>query len=83
MIAPAPLTDGTLNEKACDEPMCGVPSRLNKMRSSALASVTVPTVERRLGARRSCPTTIAVVSPSSASTSGRSMAGMKPWTNAE
>ncbi len=48
VIAPLPLTVGMLNENACGEPMCGCPSRLNRMRSIALASVTVPTVERAL-----------------------------------
>ena len=46
VTAPAPLIEATLNEKACGGPMCGVPSRLNRMRSIALASVAVPTVER-------------------------------------
>ena len=38
LIAPPPLTEGTLNENACGEPMCGVASLLNRMRSRALAS---------------------------------------------
>src|SRR5665811_1385 len=46
--APAPLIEATLNEYACGEPMCGCPSRLKRMRSIALASVAVPTVERAL-----------------------------------
>ena len=82
VTAPAPVTLGTLNEKACGEPMWGCPSRLNRMRSSALASVTVPTVDRTLAPIRSWSTMIAVVSPSSRSTSGRDSVGMKPWTNA-
>jgi hypothetical protein len=28
VMAPAPRTDGTLNENAFDDPMCGLPSRL-------------------------------------------------------
>jgi hypothetical protein len=79
---PAPRTDGTLNEKALGEPMCGLPSRLNRIRSMALASVAVPTVERALAPMRSWSTMIAVVRPSSTSTSGRASVGMKPCTNA-
>ena len=45
-------------------------------------SVTVPTVERTLAPIRSWSRTIAVVRPSSESTSGRARVGMKPWTNA-
>ena len=82
VTAPAPLTDATLNENACGEPMCGCPSRLNRMRSIALASVAVPTVERGSAPIRSWSTMIAVVSPSSTSTSGRASVGMKPCTNA-
>ena len=48
----------------------------------ALTSVTVPTVERGLAPNRSWSTRIAVVRPSSTSTSGRAIVGMKPWTNA-
>src|SRR5918995_1360875 len=48
VIAPLAFTEGTLNEYALGEPMCGFPSRLNRMRSMALASVAVPTVERGL-----------------------------------
>src|SRR4029079_16634647 len=62
--------------------MCGVPIRLNRMRSMALASVTVPTVDRGLAPIRSWSTRIAVVSPSNTSTSGRPIVGMKPCTNA-
>ena len=46
VIAPLALTDGTLNENALGEPMCGCPSRLKRIRSIAFASVAVPTVER-------------------------------------
>src|SRR4051812_21595161 len=62
--------------------MCGCPSRLKRMRSIALASVAVPTVERGLAPIRSWSTMIAVVSPSSTSTSGRASVGMKPCTKA-
>ena len=48
VIDPTARTDGTLKEKALDEPMCGLPRRLNSTRSIALASVAVPTVEREL-----------------------------------
>ncbi len=81
MTAPLPFTVGTLNEYALGEPMWGSPSRLKSIRSMALASVTVPTVERGLAPIRSWPTMIAVVSPSRTSTSGRDCVGMNPWTN--
>ena len=82
VTAPAPLIEATLNEYAWGGPMCGVPSRLNRMRSIAFASVAVPTVERGLAPIRSWSTMIAVVRPSSTSTSGRASVGMKPWTKA-
>ena len=81
VTAPAPLTDATLNENACGDPMCGVPRRLNRIRSMACTSVAVPTVERGSVPMRSWSTMIAVVSPSSTSTSGRAWVGMKPCTN--
>ena len=81
VTAPAPLTEATLKENAWGEPRCGCPSRLNRMRSIALASVAVPTVERALAPIRSWSTMIAVVSPSRTSTSGRARLGMKPCTN--
>ncbi len=62
--------------------MCGFPSLLNRIRSIALASVTVPTVDRALAPMRSWSTMIAVVSPPRTSTSGRASVGMKPCTNA-
>ena len=76
------MTEGTLKEYALGEPMCGLPSRLKTIRSIAFASVTVPTVERGFAPMRSWSTMIAVVSPSSRSTSGRDCVGMKPCTNA-
>jgi len=82
VMAPLPVSDGMLNENACGEPMCGCPSLLNRMRSMAFASVTVPTVERTFAPMRSWSTMIAVVSPSRTSTSGRDRDGMKPCTNA-
>ena len=81
VTAPAPLIEATLKENAWDDPRCGSPRRLKTIRSMALASVTVPTVERGLAPSRSWSTTIAVVSPSSRSTSGRFSEGMNPWTN--
>ena len=72
---------GMLNENALGEPMCGWPSRENRMRSIALASVAVPTVEREFAPMRSWSTMIAVVSPSRLSTSGRARLGMNPCTN--
>ena len=62
--------------------MWGFPRRLKSRRSSAFASVAVPTVERTLAPIRSWSTMIAVVSPSSTSTSGRASVGMKPCTKA-
>ena len=53
VIAPLALTEGMLKENALEGPMCGFPSRLKRMRSIALASVTVPTVERALAPIRS------------------------------
>src|SRR6266700_7958719 len=82
VTAPAPLIEATLKENAWGEPMCGCPSRLNRMRNMALASVAVPTVERTSAPIRCWSTTIAVVSPSSTSTSGRASVGMKPCTKA-
>ncbi len=82
LIAPAPRTDGTLNENACGPPMCGTPSRLNTIRSIALASVTVPTVERAFAPIRSWSTTIAGDRPSSESTSGRAGVPMNVWRKA-
>ena len=81
-MTPLALRVGTLKENAVGGPTCGVPSRLNRIRSIALASVAVPTVERGLAPIRSWSTMIAVVRPSSRSTSGRASVGMKPCTNA-
>ncbi len=81
VIPPLALTDGTLKAKALGEPMCGSPRRLKRIRSSALASVAVPTVERGSAPSRCWSTMIAVVRPSSTSTSGRASVGMKPCTN--
>ena len=69
-----------LNENALGEPICGCPSRLNRMRSIVLASVAVPTVERGSEPIRCWSTMIAVVNPSRTSTSGRASDGMKPCT---
>ncbi len=82
VIAPAPCTVGTLKENAGGGPMNGSPSRLNRIRSIALASVAVPTVERGSAPIRCWSTMIAVVRPSSTSTSGRDSVGMKPCTKA-
>ncbi len=82
VIAPLALTEGTLNAYALGEPMCGSPRRLKRIRSIALASVAVPTVERASPPSRCWSTVIAVVSPSSTSTSGRASVGMKPCTKA-
>ena len=82
MIPPLARTDGTLKAKALGGPTCGRPIRLKRIRSTALASVAVPTVERASAPMRSWSTMIAVVSPSSTSTSGRASVGMKPCTKA-
>lgn len=82
VIPPLARTDAVLNEYALGGPMCGCPSRLKRMRSIALASVAVPTVERGSEPSRCWSTMIAVVSPSSTSTSGRASVGMKPCRNA-
>src|SRR5487761_1593255 len=82
VIAPLARTEGTLKENALGAPMWGFPSRLKRTRSIALASVAVPTVERASAPIRSWSTMIAVVSPSSTSTSGRPSVGMKPCTKA-
>ena len=81
LIEPLADTDATLKENALGGPTCGSPSRLNRMRSMAWTSVTVPTVDRASPPTRSWSTTMAVVSPSSTSTSGRAIWGMKPCTN--
>src|SRR5215510_8864389 len=77
---PLAVRVGTLNANAVAGPMCGWPIRLYRIRNIAFASVAVPTVERGLAPIRSWSTMIAVVSPSSASTSGRASVGMKPCT---
>src|SRR3954449_9103140 len=82
VMTPVALTVGTLKENALGEPMCGRPSRLKRMRSIALASVAVPTVDRGSEPIRCWSTRIAVVSPSRTSTSGRASVGMKPCTKA-
>src|SRR5919205_83782 len=82
LMTPVARPEGTLKENALGEPMCGCPSRLNRMRSSALASVAVPTVERASAPIRCWSTLNAVVSPSRTSTSGRASIGMKPCTKA-
>jgi hypothetical protein len=82
VIPPLALTEATLKENALGEPMCGLPSRLKRMRSIAPESVAVPTVERASAPIRSWSTRIAVVSPSSTSTSGRPRFGMNPYTKA-
>src|SRR5262245_65572015 len=68
-IEPAPRTDGVLKENALGGPRYGLPRRLKTIRSNALASVAVPTVERALAPMRSWSTMIDVVSPYRPSTS--------------
>jgi hypothetical protein len=79
---PDASAEATLKENACGEPICGLPSRLKRIRSIALASVAVPTVERGSEPIRSWSTMIAVVSPSRTSTSGRARVGIKPCRKA-
>jgi hypothetical protein len=80
VVVPRADTEATLKENAFGGPMCGFPTRLNRMRSIALASVAVPTVDRTSPPIRCWSTRIAVVRPSSTSTSGRAIVGMKPCT---
>jgi hypothetical protein len=82
VIPPLARTVGTLKANALGGPICGCPSRLKRIRSIAFASVAVPTVERESAPIRPWSTLIAVVSPSSTSTSGRASVGMKPCTKA-
>ena len=82
LITPLAFRVGTLKENAVGGPTCGDPSRLKRIRSMALASVAVPTVERGFAPIRSWSTMIAVVSPSRWSTSGRARLGMNPCTKA-
>ncbi len=83
VMVPPPDAAAVLNENAFGEPMCGEPSRENRIRSIAFASVAVPTVDRGSEPMRCWSTMITVVSPSSTSTSGRASVGMKPCTKAE
>src|SRR5699024_7679428 len=73
----------TLKEYAFVDPRFGSARRAKRVRSFALISETVPTVERGFAPIRSWSTRMAVVSPSSTSTSWRAIAGMNPWTKAE
>ena len=82
VIIPLALRVGTLKEYAVGGPTYGSPSRLKRIRSIALASVAVPTVERGLAPIRSWSTMIAVVRPSRWSTFGRASDGMNPCTKA-
>lgn len=82
VIAPLAFTEAVLKEYALGGPMCGVPRRLKRMRSMALASVAVPTVDRLSPPIRCWSTMIAVVSPSRTSTSGLARVGMNPCTKA-
>jgi hypothetical protein len=83
VTAPFPLRVATLKEYAFVDPRFGSARRAKRVRSFALMSETVPTVERGFAPIRSWSTRMAVVSPSSTSTSGRAIAGMNPWTKAE
>ena len=52
-IAPDAFTDGVLKENAFGGPIRGSPALLNRVRSRAFASLTVPTVERMFAPSRS------------------------------
>ena len=80
VIAPAPETEGMLNEKAWGDPTWGCPRRLNSIRSIAWASVAVPTVDRAFAPMRSWSTMIAGLTFSRPSTSGRFSCAMNCWT---
>jgi len=82
VIAPLAWTEAMLNANAVGGPMWGCPRRLKRTRRIALASVTVPTVDRALAPIRSWSTTIAADRLPSESTSGRAGVPMKPWRNA-
>src|SRR3954471_15614979 len=82
VIPPLARTDATLKANALGGPICGCPSRLKRMRSIAPVSVAVPTVDRASPPIRCWSTLIAVVRPSSTSTSGRANVGMKPCRKA-
>jgi hypothetical protein len=58
----------------------GLPSRLSTIRSSACASVAVPTVDRALAPIRSWSTMVARTQPVE-QVDGRARFGMKSWTN--
>ncbi len=60
---PAARHRGDVERVRLGPPMCGRPTRLKTTRSIALASVTVPTVERTLAPIRSWSRMIAVVRP--------------------
>lgn len=77
----APQELSSLEQAVAGGPMCGSPRRLKRMRSMALASVAVPTVERGSEPIRCWSTMIAAVSPSRTSTSGRAWLGIRFWTN--
>ena len=83
LIAPPPVTLGTLKEYAPGPPACGSAMRENSTRSIGVTSVAVPTVERTFAPSADWSTTIAAVTPSSPTTSGRAIDGMKPWTKDE
>ena len=77
---PEPEAEATLKLKAWEPPTWGSDRWLHTMRSSAAASVAVPTVERELAPMRSWSTITAAERFSSESTSGRGLAGMNCWT---
>ena len=68
LTEPLARIEGTLKENALGEPRWGCPSRLKRMRSIALASVAVPTVERESATIPTRSTTIPQLSPTRTST---------------
>ena len=82
VTAPAPLIDATLNEYAWGEPICGVRQPAEEDAQHRVGVGRGADGRARVAPIRSWSTRIAVVSPSSTSTSGRACVGMKPCTNA-
>lgn len=83
LIAPPPDTLGTLKEYAPGPPALGSAMREYSTRSIGVASVAVPTVERTFAPSADWSTTMAAVTPSKPTTSGRAIEGTKPCTKEE
>ena len=81
-IAPLAVRVGDVEREGGRRADVGLPRRLKRIRSIALASVAVPTVERALAPIRSWSTMIAVVSPRGRRRRAGRACGMKPCTKA-